>query len=165
MIRIDILYDIEKGRRQRIVDRMSLEHLEQEINIGDQDVGGGNSEIGPPLGNLQTLFLDFDQNRSGGGDIDFLEDLREYGLSSDATAQSQALEPLMRFWVVTEILARIHPYYGRAPNGDPGPDAANIVFVGTEPQSGTYSVLCVGGESVQGGSFLGAASLDENNLE
>ncbi len=120
---------------------------------------------GPPLGNLQTLFLDFDQDRSGGVDIDFLEDLREYGLSSDATAQSQVLEPLMRFWVVTEVLARVHPYYGRAPNGDPGPDAVNIVFVKTEPLSGPYSVLCVGGESVQGGSFLGAATLDENNLE
>ena len=81
---------------------------------------------GPPLGNLQTIFLDFDQDRSLGPEIDFLEDLRSFGLSSSA---DPAIESLMRDRLVGEIVARVHPYYGRESEGSPGPDAANVVFV------------------------------------
>lgn len=128
---------------------------------GDYGFAVRDFDFGEPLGNLQTIFLDFDQDRSLGPEIDFLEDLREYGLSSSS---APALESQMRDWVVSEILARVHPYYGRNPDGSPGPDAANVVFVDTPP-AGDHSRLCVGGESYQGGAFLGSASLDVNNLD
>jgi hypothetical protein len=115
---------------------------------------------GPPLGNLQTIFLDFDQDRSLGPEIDFLEDLRSFGLSSSA---DPAIESLMRDRLVSEIVARVHPYYDRESDGSPGPDAANVVFVDTAP-GGTYSRLCVGGESSLGSSFLGASTMDVNNM-
>jgi hypothetical protein len=115
---------------------------------------------GPPLGNPQTIFLDFDQDRSLGTEIDFLEDLRTFGLSSSA---APAIEMLMRDWLLGEIVARVHPYYGRESDASPGPDAANVVFVDTAP-GGTHSRLCVGGQSSLGGSYLGAATMDVNNL-
>ena len=115
---------------------------------------------GPPLGSLQTIFLDFDQDRSLGPEVDFVEDLRTYGLSSSA---DPAIESLMRNRVVGEIVARAHPYYGRKPDGSPGPDAANVVFVESAP-TGAHSRLCVGGESSLGGSYLGASTMDVNNL-
>lgn len=116
--------------------------------------------FGPPLGNLQSIFLDFDQDRSLGTEIDFLEDLRTFGLSSSA---DPVIESLMRDRLVGEIVARVHPYYGRQSDGSPGPDAANVVFVDTAP-GGTHSRLCVGGQSSLGGSYLGAATMDVNNL-
>jgi len=115
---------------------------------------------GPPLGNLQTIFLDFDQDRSLGPEVDFVEDLRTYGLGSSA---DPAIESLMRERLVGEIVARAHPYYGRESDGSPGSDAANVVFVATAPP-GTHSRLCVGGESSLGGSYLGASTMDVNNL-
>jgi hypothetical protein len=42
-------------------------------------------------------------------------------------------------------------------------DAANVVFVSEEPTV-PHSRLCVGGKSSQGALYLGAASLDVNNL-
>jgi hypothetical protein len=113
---------------------------------------------GPPLGNPQTLFLDFDQDRSLGPEIDFLEDLREYGLSSAADLQ---IESEMRDWLVAEILARVNPYYGRNPDGSPGADPVNIAFIATPP-GGSYSRLCVGG-AASVGTLLGSATLDSNN--
>lgn len=135
------------------------------------DVAGNITEVsygfavrdfayGPPLGNLQTIFLDFGQDRSLGPEIDFLEDLRSFGLSSSA---DPAIESLMRDRLVGEIVARVHPYYGRNSDGSPGPDAANVVFIDTAP-GGTYSRLCVGGESSLGAAFLGAATMDVNNM-
>ena len=120
---------------------------------------------GPPLGgSLQMVFLDFSRDRSGGSDTDFLEDLREYGLSSVATPQGQSFEQQMRDWVVAEILERVHPYYGRNPDGSPGLNAVNIQFVDTQP-GGPHTLLCVGGESLQGTSVLGSVTFDENNLD
>ncbi len=117
--------------------------------------------FGPPLGNPQTLFLDFGQDRSLGPEIDFIEDLREYGLSTPAVP---ALESTMRDRLVSEIVARVHSYYDRNPDGSPGADAANIVFVASQP-GGNWSRLCVGGESSLGAQFLGAELLDVNNLD
>lgn len=131
-------------------------------NLAEVSYGFGVRDFasGPPLGNLQTIFLDFDQDRSLGPEIDFLEDLRSFGLSSST---APAIESLMRDRLVSEIVARVHPYYSRKADGSPGPDAANVVFVDTAP-GGTRSRLCVGGESSLGGSFLGAATMDVNNL-
>jgi len=116
--------------------------------------------LGAPMGSQQNLFLDFDQDRSLGNEIDFLEDLREFGLSSTADL---ALEAQVRDRVVSEILARAHALYGRNPDGSPGPDPVNIVFSESEP-AGTYARLCVGGESSIGPQYLGAALLDRENL-
>lgn len=114
---------------------------------------------GPPLGAIQTVFLDFDQDRSGAPEVDFLEDLRHFGLS---TAATPSLEAAMRDRLVGEIAARAHGYYGRLGDGSPGPDAANVVFTPVDP-GGPRSRLCVGGTSSLGASYLGASTLDPNN--
>jgi hypothetical protein len=120
---------------------------------------------GPPLGNPQTIFLDFDQDRSLGAEIDFIEDLRDFGLSSATPLPgAEHLEAQMRDQVVAEIISRIHLSYGRNADGSPGPDAANVVFTSEVPGGG-HSRLCVGGESSQGANFLGAATLDVNNVD
>ncbi len=116
--------------------------------------------FGPPLGSLQTVFLDFDQDRSLRTEVDFLEDLRAYGLSSTL---HPTIETQMRDAIVLEILARVRPYYGRNPDGSAGADPVNIAFVDTQPGA-AHSRLCVGGESPQGANFLGSAPLDLNNL-
>ncbi len=117
--------------------------------------------FGAPLGGSpQVVFLDFDQNRSGGPDIDLLEDLREYGLSS---LQDPALEGIVRDRVVDVAVARARELYGRNADGSPGPDAVNLEFVTTAP-GGEHARLCVGGESSLGSLFLGAAPLDPQNL-
>jgi hypothetical protein len=110
---------------------------------------------GAPLGNPQTVFLDFDQDRSLTSEIDLIEDLQEYGLSS---AVVTTYETQMRDRVVSEVLTRTHAFYG-----SPGPDGANIVFVDSDP-GGTHARLCVGGESAQGANFLGAEQLDVHNI-
>lgn len=114
---------------------------------------------GAPLENLQTVFLDFDQDRSLTNEIDFLEDLRFYHLSSTADLE---IEAVMRSWVISEILERVHPFFGRNPDGSAGADSANIVFTDSDP-GGLRSRLCVGGQSTQGPQFLGSAILDMNN--
>lgn len=116
--------------------------------------------FGAPMGSLQVMFLDFDQDRSLGPEVDFLEDLREYGLSSTA---DPVLESAVRDALVAEIVGRVSGYYGLAFDGTPGPDAVNIAFTATAP-GGSHSRLCVGGESVLGSSFLGSSVLDVHNL-
>ena len=113
-----------------------------------------------PMGSQQNLHLDFEQDRSLGSEIDFLEDLREFGLSSTADL---ALEAHVRDRIVSEILARAHALYGRNADGSPGPDPVNIVFNDSEP-TGTYARLCVGGESPVGPQYLGLALLDSENM-
>lgn len=110
---------------------------------------------GAPLATTQLVHVDFDQDRSMGPEVDFLEDLREYGLS---TAAAPAVEAFMRDWVVSEILTRMHAAYGI-----PGPDPVNIAFSDTSP-GGTHSRICIGGESSLGANFLGATTMDVNNL-
>lgn len=113
-----------------------------------------------PLGSLQRIHLDFDQDRNLGPDVDFLEDLRSYGLS---LASAPVIETRMRDRLVSEIVGRTHGYYGRSADGSPGTDAANVLFSATPPAA-PYSRLCVGGQSSQGAIFLGAAFLDLNNV-
>ncbi len=113
----------------------------------------------PPLANEQKIYLDFTRNRSLTPAIDFLEDLRAFGLSS---ASAPDLEATVRALVVAEILARVHPFYGRNPDGSPGPDAANVRFFDLAPAF-PYSRLCVGGQSSSGPLYLGATSIDPGN--
>lgn len=116
---------------------------------------------GPPLGSVQRIFLDFGRDRSGGPEVDFLEDLREYGLSS---AAAPAIETRMRDRIVRRTLERARRLYGREADGAPGPDAANVRFTAVAPAQ-AHARLCVGGSSSLGGAFLGAAELDPNNLD
>ncbi|HSR42500.1 MAG TPA: dockerin type I repeat-containing protein, partial [Longimicrobiales bacterium] len=116
--------------------------------------------FGAPLGNPQVMFLDFDQDRSLGTEVDFLEDLREYGLSSTA---DPVLESSVRDALVVEIAGRVNEYYGLAFDGTPGPDGVNISFTATAPAV-AHSRLCVGGESSLGGAYLGSSILDVHNL-
>ncbi|CAG0989109.1 hypothetical protein MYXO_02295 [Myxococcaceae bacterium] len=113
----------------------------------------------PPLGNPQRIFLDFDRNRSLGPDVDFLEDLRRYGLS---TTSAPSLESEMRARLVAEIVKRTQAFYGWNADGTPGEDPVGISFSATPPAP-PYSRLCVGGESSLGSIFLGAALLDVGN--
>jgi hypothetical protein len=115
--------------------------------------------FGAPMENLQTVYLDFDGNQGPGS---FTEDLREYGLSSDATPEAQSLEPQMRAMVISEILKRVGPFYGLELDGTPGPDAVNVIYTDVDPGSPRARV-CVGGDSNIGGALLGAAFLDVHN--
>jgi hypothetical protein len=117
--------------------------------------------FGQPMGNPQTLYLDFDGNQGAGS---FTEDLREYGLSSDATPDAQALEPEMRALLVTEIVERVRPYYGIAADGTPGADAVNLGVTASDPGA-PRTRLCVGGGSYAGGSVLGLAFMDVHNTD
>ncbi|MCP3985324.1 MAG: hypothetical protein GY723_13120 [bacterium] len=116
--------------------------------------------LGAPMGSQQQIFLDFDQDRSLGAEIDFLEDLREFGLSSTADL---VLESQVRDRIVSEILVRAHTLYGRNADGSPGTDPVNIVFSDSAP-GGSYARLCVGGESPTSPIYLGLTLLDEENL-
>ncbi len=116
--------------------------------------------FGPPLGNPQTVFVDFSQDRSLGPEVDFIEDLREYGLSS---ASAPEIESSVLDLVTDTIVSRMNTQYGRGMNGEATADSANVVFTDIEP-SGSHSRICVGGRSPSGASFLGAATFDENNV-
>ena len=116
--------------------------------------------FGPPLGSTQTVFLDFDQDRSLGAGVDFLEDLRTFGLSSIA---DPALETTVRDLVVAEILTRARALYGQQADGSPGTDPVNLVFTATVP-AGSHAHLCIGGQSTLGGAYLGSSPLDPENL-
>jgi len=116
--------------------------------------------FGPPMGNRQRVYLDFDGNRGPGS---FSEDLRAYGLASDATPAAAALEPRVRALVIAEIVRRVGPFYGIALDGTPGPDAVNVVFTSEDPGA-PRARLCVGGDSEAGGPLLGATFLDVHNL-
>ena len=114
---------------------------------------------GAPLGDLQTIFLDFSTDRSLTSEIDFIEDLRTYGLSS---ASDPTTEAIVLGLVVQEVVERVHPFYGRNPDGSAGADAANIQFDSQLPAV-PHARLCVGGESSSGPLYLGGSSLDPNN--
>jgi hypothetical protein len=116
--------------------------------------------FGPPMGNLQRVYLDFDGNRGPGS---FTEDLRAYGLASDATPAAAALEPRIRALVIDEIVRRVGPFYGIDLDGRPGPDAANVVFTSEDPGP-PRARLCVGGDSEAGGPLLGTTDLDPHNF-
>ncbi|MGI9643990.1 MAG: dockerin type I domain-containing protein [Ilumatobacteraceae bacterium] len=116
--------------------------------------------LGAPFAETQQIWVDFGRDRNLGAEVDFIEDLREFGLSSPVDA---ALELLVRDRLVADILARAHEVYGRNADGSPGPDAVDLVFTDTVP-TGTYANLCVGGESPTGPQFLGLAVLDNENL-
>jgi len=140
--------------------RVSVSDLAGNTEVEAYGFAVRDFELGPPLGDLQILFLDFDQDRSLGGDVDFVEDLRSLGLGSPAAPN---VEAIMRERLTREIVSRAHSFYGRDPDGRPGADAANVFFV-SSPPSGTYARLCVGGESSLGPSFLGSSTLDPDNL-
>ena len=120
-----------------------------------------NFAFGPPLENLQTIFLDFEQDRSLGPEIDILEDLREFGLSS---AYEPGLEAQMLDWVIAEITGRANQFYGRNFDGTPGDDAADVLFVSSAP-TGPHSRICVGGQSALGAAYAGASIMDLNNSD
>jgi len=141
------------------------------LTVSVSDVAGNQAQavygfavrdfsLGAPFASQQQVFLDFDQDRSLGGEIDFLEDLREYGLSSTV---DPALETQVRDRIVSEILVEARSLYGLNADGSPGADPVNIAFSDTEP-AGTHARLCIGGESPTGAQYLGLTTLDPGNL-
>jgi hypothetical protein len=116
--------------------------------------------MGPPLANTQSVFVDFGADRSLGPEVDFVEDLREFGLSSPG---SPDLESIMVFLSVRRILEKLNQLYGRNPDGSEADDSANVIFSARAPEE-PHHRICVGGESPEGPGYLGAASFDENNL-
>jgi hypothetical protein len=140
---------------------VSIRDAAQNLALDTYGFAVRDFKFGSPMGGgLQTIFLDFTRDRSLTPEIDFLEDLRGYGLSSSADPQ---LEASVRDRVVSEILARAHPFFDRYPDGSPGADPVNLVFTDIDPGLGQRSRICVGGESALGASYLGASDLDENN--
>ncbi|MGH0035051.1 MAG: dockerin type I domain-containing protein [Myxococcota bacterium] len=141
------------------------------LSVSVSDVAGNSASdvygfavrdfgLGAPFASLQTVFLDFEADRSLGADPDFLEDLREMGLSS---TQDPVLEVLVRDRLVDAIVVRARDLYGLEADGSPGPDPVNIAFETSDP-GGTRARLCVGGQSSLGALYLGAAPLDPENL-
>jgi hypothetical protein len=117
-----------------------------------------NFAFGAPLANLQNIFVDFEQDRGNGT---FIEDLREFGLTSPFDPD---IEAIVHDEIIAEILRRVHPYYGRNADGSPGVDAVNIVFHSEDPGV-SHTRVCVGGYSKQSASTLGSANLDVHNLD
>jgi len=113
---------------------------------------------GAPLGNLQTIRLDFDQDRGNGT---FLEDLREFGLTSPLVPE---IEALAYDEIIDEIARRVRHYYGLNDDGSPGADPVNIAFV-TEDPGIPHTRICIGGGSNESAATLGSANLDVNNLD
>lgn len=131
-------------------------------NLAQQTYGFAVRDFpfGPPMANAQVVFLDFDQDRSGGPEVDFIEDMRELGLSSAAAPD---LETTTRDELVETIVLRAQRAYGHEPDGTPGADPVNVAFVSSAP-AGTHARICVGGQSSTGGAYLGAVSLDVHNV-
>jgi hypothetical protein len=115
--------------------------------------------FGPPLGNLQVVFLNFDRNGDGGQA--FKSSLRQFGLAS---AASPALEQQVADALQVDIVGRVLGMYGRNPDGTPGPDPVNILFTWFDPQT-SHTSLCIGGEHPTTPMALGAAPLDLDNID
>lgn len=115
---------------------------------------------GPPMGNPQTVFLDFDQDRNLGPEIDFLESLRQFGLSDPSMP---GLEATLYSLAASQIVSKVGRQYGLQANGAPGPDSPPLTFVRVAP-AGPHARICVGGQSPAGAPYLGSANHDENNL-
>ncbi len=156
-----------------IPDTLSLARTTHELTVSVRDLAGNEAlqtfafavrdfSAGPPLGNPQVVHVDFDQDRNLGPELDFLESMREFGLSSPA---DPVTEQISRDTIVAEIIRQVCHFYGLDASCQPDPDRdpVNITFSSTTPTE-PHSRICVGGESPQGGSFLGAATLDKNNL-
>jgi hypothetical protein len=114
--------------------------------------------FGAPLANLQTIYLDFEADRGNGT---FLEDLREFGLTSPFDPD---IEALAHAEIVAEIVRRVHRYYGLDDDGTPGTDSVNILFHSEDPGV-PATRICVGGSSPQSAATLGSANLDVHNLD
>lgn len=147
-----------------------LARATHELTVSVRDLAGNTAQtsygfavrdfaLPPPLGTLQTFFLDFEQDRSLGPEIDFVEDLRTFGLSSP---QAPSAEAMMRELAADAIRGHALALYGRLPDGSPGPDAANVVFV-TDPPAAPHARVCVGGASPAGANVLGLMPLDAQN--
>jgi hypothetical protein len=115
--------------------------------------------FGPPLGNLQVVFLDFDRHNDG--QQAFRSSLQLLGLSSP---QNPQLEDLVLDRLRVDIVSRVHGMYGRNPDGTPGPDPVNILFTWFDPNT-PHSSLCIGGQHPSQPLALGAAPLDLDNVE
>lgn len=140
------------------------------LNVSVRDAAGNEVDgsygyavrdfaYGAPLADLQTIFLDFEQDRSLGPETDFTEDLRAYGLSS---AAKPMFENSARYVISALIVERVNAYYTQNGPGS-APDPVNVVFTETLP-TGSHSRLCVGGESSSGPLYLGATIQDDQNL-
>ena len=112
----------------------------------------------PPLEEKQWVFLDFLQDRSGTPEIDFVEDLRAYGLSS---AADPSTADLVFNILSSRITKRARKAYGRGGPGTP----LNIRFDNGVLPGQAHSRLCVGGSSSKGPLFLGNAVLDSGNVD
>ena len=116
-------------------------------------------DYGPPLRQLQVVYLNFDRNRDG--QQDFKASLREVGLSSAAapTVEQEIVDRLR-----VDVVERVHAIYGRNPDGTPGAEPVNVLFTWFDPQM-SHTALCIGGEHPRTKDALGAAPLDLDNIE
>ena len=139
------------------------------LSVSIRDLAGNQSEAVygfavrdfdpvPPLAELQYVFVDFMQDRSGTPEVDFVEDLRTYGLSSPA-------DPVVEQFATAAISVAITLRVEEAYNGNPTLTPLNLRFERGILPGQSYARLCVGGSSSKGALFLGNAVLDSGNLD
>jgi hypothetical protein len=161
----------QTGAIWRIPEGFELDRTTHTLTVSLRDRAGNQAveryafavrdfAFGPPLGRPQLVFLDFERNRGLGALPDFVEDLRSFGLSSDAAPD---IEEQMLEICKSRILEKMRLQYGRNPDDSEGADSANVRFHSTAPAL-PHSRLCVGGESPRGAEILGAVAFDAHNL-
>ncbi|MEZ4216157.1 MAG: hypothetical protein R3E88_06745 [Myxococcota bacterium] len=163
----------QMGARLAVPAGTDLARTSHYLTVRVADVAGNEAQAvygfavrdhpvsGPPLEDEQLVWLDFTRDRSLGPEVDFVEDLRTFHLTSTA---APLLEPAIRDWVIAEVVARANVLYGRNPDGSAAPGSANLRLVAAQPAAPPYSRLCVGGASQLGAPYLGATLLDVNNV-
>jgi len=117
---------------------------------------------GPPLREQQWVQLDFDADPDGDGVPDLEGDLAAFGLLGSAPS----FGPMMRSWVVAEVLARAEAFYTEPDPSDlPGGDAAEVRFSAGPPDAGPSTRICVGGEDPSGQGVVGNVLFDPGNAD
>jgi len=129
---------------------------------------------GPPIGEGQHVWLDFDADRDRAPGRDFDADLRAFGLVSVALTEEETERVRRR--VIDRVLARVRSAYaeplaepraepcaGADPTGLHGPDPVRVGFSSEDPGAPDTTRICVGGADPTGGQHVGHVALDPGN--
>lgn len=125
------------------------------ISFAVRDFGAG----GPPIGQGQQIWLDFEADRDATPGPDFAVDLEHFGLASPA---APTIAADARAVVTQAVLERVREAYGQDADGA-GENAVAVDFSAVAPGSGDVTRICVGGEDPGGGSTIGSIQLDPRN--
>jgi len=116
---------------------------------------------GPPIQGTQTVWLDTGSDRDGDGQPDLIDDLRKFGLYSDG---STSAELFAMAWTQLQIRDRTQAFFADANHsGLPGGDPIAVEVTLWEPEVGSYTRLCIGGDSPNGQPIAGNVLFDPGN--